>query len=105
MKTEHLILILLTLLFITWIIGLIVVKLRELPPKPIFTAGLPEKYRESSSTAEKTLQRRMPDYHVILYIHGGEEINQQVYYEKDFNNVKFDELKQILDNSLNSLAD
>lgn len=71
--------------------------------KPIFIVGLPkvegednqdllERMRYTHDAAALT----MTDYHVIIHPIEGNEMKFQVFYEKDFNEVKYEELKSII---------
>lgn len=66
--------------------------------KPIFTVGLPEKDTEQDQLQNflTNLKEQFTDYYILMYTYSGEEPKFQVFYEKDFNKVKFKELKQIV---------
>ena len=68
--------------------------------KPIFTIGLPiATRREDFESISNMLSDKFSDYNVLIYISNLEESKFEAFYEKDFNEVKFEELKQIvLDN-------
>lgn len=74
-------------------------------PKPIFLAGIPRKLSspESLSELQKKFERDMPDYHIIVYTSDGYQIKFEVFYEKDFNEVKYKELKQIVKDSVKKI--
>lgn len=69
--------------------------------KPIFLVGVPfmgdnENFeRLSSKFASKLI-----DYYVIFYQHNKNEYEFRVFYEKDFDEVKFEELKEIVKSSM-----
>lgn len=69
--------------------------------KPIFLAGIPDiKSEEQLSNIYKSLEQKITDYHVLVYpINTGIPIFE-CFYEKDFNQVKFEELKDIILNKL-----
>jgi len=68
-------------------------------PKPIFIVGVPYTIPECQrAQVQQDLEIRMDDYHVIVYRQNGEEPLFQTFYEKDFNQVKYEELKQIVNN-------
>lgn len=71
--------------------------------KPIFLVELP-----SSSSQEyfvrvrEALVNKMEDYHVIVFNGMCDNLKFDCFYEKDFNEVKFEELKEIVRNRLNT---
>lgn len=72
-------------------------------PKPIFTIGLPSQTtREAYEETSKEIGRRkdlLEDYHVICYINpNSKDLQFSAFYEKDFDEVKFEELKQFIQN-------
>ncbi len=70
--------------------------------KPIFTVGLPKCANLSDiETLNNKISEKMNDYHVLIYVSNSDGYIFEVFYEKDFNQVKFDELKKIIKNSLN----
>ena len=68
--------------------------------KPILTIGIPEASFEIVQRLQKQIKRQMKDYHVLVYASNGDEPKFQVFYEKDFNKVKFNELKEIVKGEL-----
>ena len=69
--------------------------------KPIFVVGIPS-YRvetEMMDSIQKNLDKKMKGYYVIVYSTNMDEIEFKCFYEKDFNEVKFEELKQIVKNT------
>lgn len=65
--------------------------------KPIFLVALPS--YESFKTVEdiqKKIEGHLIDYHVLVYMHNKEDLEFHALYEKDFDEVKFEELKQIV---------
>jgi len=69
--------------------------------KPIFTVGIPKPYNKEKSLEElesvqKILERKFTDYHILVYFSSNEEVIFNCFYEKDFNEVKFEELKKIV---------
>lgn len=74
--------------------------------KPIFTIGLTSRtslleVRETQTLVES---RMKDDYHVLTYIQpNSEEVKFEVFYEKDFNEVKYEELKEIVRKKLNNV--
>lgn len=70
-------------------------------PKPIFTIGLPSQTtREAYEKTSKEIGRRkdlLEDYHVLVYINPrSEDFHFKTFYEKDFDEVKLEELKQFV---------
>lgn len=78
--------------------------------KPIFFIQIPKGDAEflDKIEAEKSLDGLRDklrgienDYHILIdtgYI--GENVSIQVFFEKDFNSVKYDELKSIVENAV-----
>lgn len=65
--------------------------------KPIFLVGFPKGSNVSDiEIAEKVLNKSIEQYYPIVYISKSEDYVFQCFYEKDFNEVKFEELKQII---------
>ena len=66
--------------------------------KPIFTIGFPAEHydQESLDNMSAGISKNMSDYYVICYTHKHEETEFQAFFEKDFDDVKFDELKEIV---------
>ena len=72
-------------------------------PKPILVISLP--YSASIADhqeARNNLYKKeiKDDYHILVIVSSKEETIIEVFYEKDFNEVKFEELKEIVKNSL-----
>jgi len=72
-------------------------------PKPMLVVSLP--YSASvagyQNIKESLYERGIgDDYHLLVINSGKEETSTEVFYEKDFNKVKFEELKEIVENSL-----
>ncbi len=70
-------------------------------PKPILVITIPQiPTQEYLDQMNRDLRQGTEnEYHVIIIL--GKEVNVEVFYEKDFNQVKFDELKQIIEYKLN----
>ena len=69
--------------------------------KPIFTIGFPSQTtKEAYEETLKEIDKRkdlLEDYHVICYINPSpEDFHFNAFYEKDFDEVKLEELKQFI---------
>ena len=66
--------------------------------KPIFIIGLSKDYHpESIERIRGSLEIKMNDYHVLIHITNADETTFQIFYEKDFTHIKYEELKQIIE--------
>ena len=70
-------------------------------PKPIFAIGLSSFTDDCvlEETAQR-LKRELKDYHTIVYVNSVDDIKLDCFFEKDFNHVKYEELKEIIKQSL-----
>lgn len=75
--------------------------------KPIFLVGLP--YHEVDGidqneyiyNLQSTLDQCLPDYYTLIYFQGKTtDADFRVIYEKDFDEVKFEELKEMVRGSM-----
>ena len=65
--------------------------------KPIFLVGLPQMAsREQIEDVQKNLERKLEQYYPLVYQTNGDEIDFKCFFEKDFDEVKYEELKQIV---------
>ena len=70
--------------------------------KPIFIIESPIiQTREEFDRMQKTLQNELNDYHVLMVSSDRDEFNFEVFYDKDFTHVNYDELKKIIYDKLN----
>ena len=70
-------------------------------PKPIFIVELPSETNfDTFSKVSKDCISKMADYHVLFYIGKTDEIKFQCFFEKDFNEVKFESIKELIESSL-----
>lgn len=73
--------------------------------KPILIIKLPWDIQpEAQEEIRNDLSKRdiTKDYYFLSFIgQGNEEAEFQVFYEKDFNEVKYEELKKIIKDSIN----
>lgn len=68
---------------------------------PIFTVGLPNQATEQVlNDVQSDLSGQFDDYHVLVYSHFGEDVKFDCFYEKNFNEVKYKELKAIVRSKL-----
>lgn len=67
-------------------------------PKPIFLVGLPMSRTDHHQYERVALEltKKLMDYHVLVYPTIEVEPQYKCFYEKDFDEVKFEELKQIV---------
>ncbi len=73
--------------------------MEKLKTKPIFIIGLHlATMHEIAIIEEKT--KHITDYHVLIIKTDYNEPIFKVFYEKDFNKIKFDELKEIVKKGL-----
>ena len=50
---------------------------------------------------ERKLERISCDYHILVFpVWNTSEVDVEVFFEKDFTRMKFEELKEIVENSL-----
>ena len=69
--------------------------------KPIFLVGVPRNMDyEQVLNAQVELERQLDGYYSLVYQTNQDEIKFQCFYEKDFDEVKFEELKQIVKENL-----
>lgn len=73
--------------------------------KPILVVGLPEDAPKEAIdlVGEKISSTIDEEYHVLVYISKKIDFSFQVFYEKDFDEVKYEELKQIVKDKINNL--
>jgi hypothetical protein len=64
--------------------------------KPIFLIALPYEAVYDIQDIQKSLENKLTDYHLLIYTHNKNEIEFRAVYEKDFDEVKFEELKEII---------
>ncbi len=62
--------------------------------KPIFIIEIPYINSEDSDRIEHNLQKKLTDYHVLVIGTDVTEINYKVFYEKDFTEINYSELKK-----------
>lgn len=69
--------------------------------KPIFIVGLPIDCSNSElERVQKSLDQKLEDYYSLVYTTNENEIQFKTFYEKDFDEIKYEELKQIVQDSI-----
>jgi hypothetical protein len=68
--------------------------------KPIFLVALPHEAADKIQDIQKSLENQLTDYYPLIYIHNKDEIEFRAVYEKDFDEIKFEELKEIVRGSV-----
>lgn len=63
-------------------------------PKPIFIVGVPNLSQHEHQDATESLQKRMPDYHILIYASNAEQISFKAFYAKDLIEADFETFKQ-----------
>jgi len=56
--------------------------------------------REQIEDVQKNLEGKLEQYYPLVYRTNGSEIDFKCFFEKDFDEVKFDELKEIVRNAV-----
>lgn len=71
-------------------------------PKPIFLIGVPfhEWDDEMVSSIQEDISQKCDDYHVLTHSHKGTDLTFRVIYEKDFDLMKYEELKAFVSESI-----
>ena len=65
--------------------------------KPIFIVELPDYItKEDFDKIQFNLEKKLTDYHVLVTSIDVEQINYKVFYEKDFTEINYSELKNII---------
>jgi hypothetical protein len=65
--------------------------------KPIFTVSIHNSAtQEDVQRVEEMLINKLPDYHVLIYLSPSEEPIFKTFYDKDFTEVNYEELKEII---------
>lgn len=71
--------------------------------KPIFIVGLPIDCSNTElERVQKLLDRKLEDYYSLVYTTNDNEIQFKAFYEKDFDEIKYEQLKQIVQDSINN---
>ena len=64
--------------------------------KPIFILEMPNFYIEFCNDIEIKLKKQLTDYHVLVMATDVTETKYTVFYEKDFTEINYNELKNII---------
>lgn len=69
--------------------------------KPIFLVGIPNPENiELIACIQESLEEKLEQYYPLVYTTKGSEIEFKCFFEKDFDEVKFEELKEIVRNAV-----
>jgi hypothetical protein len=63
--------------------------------KPIFIIFIPVEMTKEMDKIQEQLTNKLDDYHILSVTHEKPEIEFKAFYEKDFTEIKFTELRQI----------
>ena len=70
--------------------------------KPIFLVGMPKvASMEQIEQVKKSLESNLDGFYVLVYSTHEKEMQFKCFFEKDFDNIKFEELKQIVKEGFN----
>jgi hypothetical protein len=65
--------------------------------KPIFLVGVPKIAPiQIIQELQKSLESKYEDYYILVYRTSSSELEFRCFFEKDFDEVKYEELKQIV---------
>ena len=69
--------------------------------KPIFIVEAPMmQTREEFANTQKVLEEKLNDYHVLIVQTNVDDFNFKVFYDKDFTEINYDELKKLIKEKL-----
>ncbi len=68
--------------------------------KPILTVGVPMLTAANRVKISEELNKRIKDYHNIIYVTCGDEVKFEVFYEKDMSEIELSELKELVVNGI-----
>jgi hypothetical protein len=71
--------------------------------KPILIVRLPKQVINEITIIAEGFTEKFNDYHVLCLLSDVCQAEFECYYEKDFNEVNFEELKQIVESRLRSI--
>lgn len=74
-------------------------------PKPILTVGLSfgSDIKEVEENFKKNFKELTNEYHVLAYLTNTQDPVLKVFYEKDFNHVKYEELKKFIADAIKDI--
>ena len=65
--------------------------------KPIFIVEAPMmQTREEFIKTQKVLENKLNDYHVLIVQTNVDDFNFKVFYDKDFTEINYDELRELI---------
>tara|TARA_R110000737_G_scaffold295887_2_gene302527 strand:- start:44 stop:262 length:219 start_codon:yes stop_codon:yes gene_type:complete len=69
--------------------------------KPIFIVESPMmQTQEEFAKIEEVLKNKLNDYHLLMVQANVDDFNFKVFYEKDFTEIKYDELRKLIKEKL-----
>ena len=69
--------------------------------KPIFIVEAPMmQTHEEFVNTQKVLDNKLNDYHVLIVQTNVDDFNFKVFYDKDFTEINYDELKELIKEKL-----
>lgn len=71
--------------------------------KPIFIVALPFETGADIEGIRQRLTENMPDYYHLVYNKAIDEPEFKVFYDKDFTETNYEELKEFVHTEINSL--
>lgn len=70
--------------------------------KPIFIVEAPiMQTQEEFVNTQKVLESKLNDYHVLIVQTNVDDFNFKVFYDKDFTEINYDELKKLIKEKIN----
>ena len=72
--------------------------------KPIFIVEAPMmQTQEEFANVQKVLENKLNDYHVLMVQMDVNDFNFKVFYDKDFTEINYDELRKLINEKLKQL--
>ena len=72
--------------------------------KPIFIVEAPDlQTQEDLVNTQKVLENKLNDYHVLVVQTNVNDFNFNVFYDKDFTEINYDELRKLIKEKLKQL--
>lgn len=73
-------------------------------PKPIFIIQIPDTTEQEDFVRhQKYLEGKFPDYYILIHSAPIEMVQFKMFYEKDFDEIKYEELKQLVLNQFKKI--